>query len=314
VPAADVEQLALFDGGVDMAALRKLRDLVTESSPVNTQKALQCDWRHFREWCLAAGRHSLPASSETVELYAVHCAKELQHRIGTIERHLWAVSRMHKDAGHPTPLRQSVREVMRGLARQRGRQQRSKAAITVPELRKMVATLDGRTYIGARDRALLLVGFSTGVRSAELAALQLSDVQLSNRGAEIRVSRGKADQEGRGRTIGVIRSKGLLDAVGALEHWLSKRGSHPGPLFDVCSVWVWCVVKDAAKAAGLDPKRFGSHSLRAGMITALDEAGVSLPAIMARSGHKSYEMVARYVRRRDAFVTDPLVIRKASAR
>jgi len=178
----------------------------------------------------------------------------------------------------------------------------------------MVATLDGRTFAGARDRAILLVGFSIGVRSAELAALRLEDVRIVKRGAEVRIGRGKSDQEGRGRVIGVMRGKGALDAVGVLESWLRRRGSAPGSLFDISPKWVWCVVKAAAAAAGLDAKRYGSHSLRAGMITALDEAGVSLPSIMARSGHRSFDVVSRYVRRRDAFVADPLAKRTGTHR
>jgi integrase len=313
-PAGDAEQLALFDLGVDMAALRKLRDRLTASSPENTRLALDGDWRHFLEWCVSAGRRPLPATSETVELYAVHCATELQHRTGTIERRLWAIQRVHKGAGHPSPVRDSVREVMSGLARERGRAQRPKAAITVPELRRMVATLDGRTFAGARDRAILLVGFSVGVRSAELAALRLQDVRILKRGAEVQVGRGKNDQEGRGRVIGVMRGSGALGAVGALENWIRRRGAAPGPLFDVSPKWIWCVVKAAAKAAGLDARRYGSHSLRAGMITALDEAGHSLPSIMARSGHRSFDVVSRYVRRRDAFVADPLAKRTGTHR
>lgn len=259
-------------------------------------------------------RKALPASSETVELYAVHCAADLKHRTGTIERRLWSVARVHRDAGLPSPLRESVRAVMGGLARELGREQRGKAAITIAELRKMVATLDPRSFSGARDRALLLVGFSIGVRASELAALDVADVRVLKRGAEVRVGRGKSDQEGRGRVIGIVRSSGSLDAVGAIEGWLRKRGRAPGPLFDISSRWVWVVVKAAAKAAGLDAKRYGSHSLRAGMITALDQAGISLPAIMARSGHRSYDVVSRYVRRRNAFTTDPLARRAGSSR
>jgi integrase len=307
-------QPELVRGEVDLAALRKVRDRLATSSPANTRLALDGDWRHFEAWCSTARRRALPASAETAELYAVHCAEKLGHRTGTIERRLWAVARIHKGAGHPSPLRDRVRAVLSGLARERGREQRAKAAITVAELRKMVATLSGRTFAGARDRALLLVGFSTGLRSAELAALDVSDVRVLKRGAEVRVGRGKSDQEGRGRTIGVVRGSGSLDAVGALECWLRRRGRAPGPLFGVSAKWVWCVVKAGAAAAGLDPRRYGAHSLRAGMITALDEAGVSLPAIMARSGHRSFDVVARYVRRRDAFTADPLARRTGTAR
>jgi integrase len=65
-------------------------------------------------------------------------------------------------------------------------------------------------------------------------------------------------------------------------------------------------VKAAVKAAGLDPARYSGHSLRAGMATAAAENGASDRAIMARTGHKSSEMVTRYVRHGNLFSVDPL--------
>jgi integrase len=305
--------------GLNMAELRLLCDRLTETAPRNTRHALECDWKHFQSWCLAAGKRPLPAAADTVRCYAAHCAAELQHRMSTIERRMWAIARMHKGAGHPSPVNADVRAVLRGLAVERGREQHRKEALTVPELRRMVATLDGRTFAGARDRCILLVGFSTGLRSADLAALELRDVRILRKRAEIHVRRENNDQEGRrGRVIGILRGSGSLDAVAALEQWLRKRrpkyGLGPGLLFHISSRWIWGVVKAAAKAAGLDPSRFGAHSLRAGMITALDAAGVSLPAIMERSGHRSYAIAARYVRHRKAFDLDPLAPKTGTRR
>jgi integrase len=310
-----LEQLSLFPTEVDMGALRKLRDRATLSVPLNTLKGLETDWRMFEEWCESAGRRALPASSETVELFAVHCVSKAGLRVATVTHRLWAIARTHKVAGHASPIRDSVRAVMAGLSREHGSSQRQKSAVTLDELRAMVATLDRFKRGGVRDRALLLVGFSTGLRSADLVALRDEDLRITELAAEVRVRREKTDQAGRGRVLGMVRGPGPLDAVAALENWIRIRGKHEGLLFGVQVKWVWSVVKRTAKAAGLDPAQFGSHSLRAGMITALDDCGVSIPVIMARSGHKSYDMVARYVRRRDALTLDPLnsVARKSGS-
>ena len=56
------------------------------------------------------------------------------------------------------------------------------------------------------------------------------------------------------------------------------------------------VVKAAAKAVGLDPARYGGHSLRAGFATTAAQAGAAERAIMAQTGHKSLPMVRRYIR------------------
>jgi integrase len=64
---------------------------------------------------------------------------------------------------------------------------------------------------------------------------------------------------------------------------------------------VWCVVRRLCEKAGLDPKRFGAHSLRAGMVTQAIRGGASDHAIMAQTGHRSSDMVRRYRRETDLF-------------
>jgi integrase len=66
------------------------------------------------------------------------------------------------------------------------------------------------------------------------------------------------------------------------------------------------LVQAAAKRAGLDWRRYGAHSLRAGCATAAAAAGASDIAIMTRTGHASAAMLRRYVRPSRLFAIDPL--------
>jgi integrase len=50
-----------------------------------------------------------------------------------------------------------------------------------------------------------------------------------------------------------------------------------------------------AAAIGLDPERFAGHSLRAGLATSAAAAGASERAIMTQTGHRSSQMVRRYI-------------------
>ncbi|MBA3534258.1 MAG: tyrosine-type recombinase/integrase [Ardenticatenales bacterium] len=61
------------------------------------------------------------------------------------------------------------------------------------------------------------------------------------------------------------------------------------------------VVKRCAECTGLDPSRFGGHSLRAGLATSAAAVGVSERDIMRQTGHKSEAMVRRYVREGNLF-------------
>ncbi|MBT7082278.1 MAG: tyrosine-type recombinase/integrase, partial [Chloroflexi bacterium] len=47
--------------------------------------------------------------------------------------------------------------------------------------------------------------------------------------------------------------------------------------------------------------RFAGHSLRAGLVTAAARSGKSVDSIQAQTGHKSLDMIMRYIRREGLF-------------
>ena len=59
------------------------------------------------------------------------------------------------------------------------------------------------------------------------------------------------------------------------------------------------LVKQAALDAGLDPEKFSSHSLRAGLATAAGDAGAGLAELMRQTRHKSTEVALGYLRPAD---------------
>ena len=298
------EQLALFPLGIDMTALRRSRELFeARAVPEATRLAYEFDWKDFSGWCLAAGRESMPAVSETVELYLVASAQR-GLAVSTLQRRIWGIARAHKIAHYPTPIGPGVWSMVAAIARQLGREQRRVKALTADQVSRMAATLPTHTAAGLRYRAALLLGFSTGLRCSSLAALLLDDVQVEGRGLMVSVGRSKSDQEGRGHQIGVSSA----EVIAAVDAWVQRRGLTPGRLFRCSVESLRQCVKSGCVRIGLDPSEYSTHSLRAGMITALDAAGVSLPAIMERSGHKSVQVALRYVRHRQAFAHDPLAL------
>jgi integrase len=305
------EQLQLYspaEGGLDMAALkRKVVEMRARRAP-ETQRAYAQDWRDFERWCKCAGRQALPASAETVSLYTVHAVSELGRSVSTQSRRLAAIAGAHRAVGAPNPVTLDVRAVLAGLRRAGAPPPEGKAALTVDQLRACVAAMP-KTDMGARDRAVMLLGFASGMRRSELSALDLADCQIGERGVRLVVRRSKTDQEGDGRELGVFRGKRkATDPVGALQAWLRVRGKQAGPLFysfdghggcnatRMLPMAIYECVRRSVARIGLDPDRYGGHSLRAGMVTAAAEAGVPESMIMQRSGHKTIAMVARYVR------------------
>ena len=101
--------------------------------------------------------------------------------------------------------------------------------------------------------------------------------------------------------------------VRVLQSWMELAGVSAGPLFRSISrhgrvqagrlapIDVARIVKKLAERAGLDPAKYAGHSLRAGHATSAAIAGASERSIMNQTGHRSVQMVRRYIREGSLF-------------
>ena len=138
----------------------------------------------------------------------------------------------------------------------------------------------------ARDRALLLVGFSGGVRRSELVGLDRADIEHVRQGMIVKLRRSKTDQLGQGRKIGVPNGRTRWCPVATLDAWLARSGMEDGPLFRgvdrhehvsdqrLSGEAVAIIVRERLAAAGYNPAGYSGHSLRAGFATSAAQAGV----------------------------------------
>jgi integrase len=238
---------------------------------------------------------------------------DMGYRPSTINRRVSAIARAHRLAGYTTPLAGVARETLAGVRRMLGVAPRQVAPVTVPELRAMI---NGLTHDirGARDQALLLVGFAGALRQSELVGLDVADLVQMDAGTLLTLRRSKTDQEGEGRQVGIpYGSHRETCPVRSLRHWLEVSGISDGPIFRpvdkggsvgasrLSDRSVALVIQRAAKRAGLDPALFSGHSLRAGLATAAAAAGVSEHDIARTTGHRSISVLRRYVRTATAF-------------
>ncbi len=155
--------------------------------------------------------------------------------------------------------------------------------------------------LSTRDRALMLVALVTGMRRSELAALRWADVEPTSEGLLAWVRRSKTDQTGEGRPVAVPRGRGLACPVRALRDLRNCReidgeAGFDARVFECSGRTIARVIKRVAELAGEDPRQFGTHSARAGMLTAASEAGVDLAAVMRQSGHASTSVALGYIR------------------
>jgi site-specific recombinase XerD len=286
---------------------------VAMATSKNTLRAYRNDWADFSRWCEEHRLRAYPADPATVGLYIAALAET--HKVSTITRRLAAISKQHRDHGKYSPcsMRYSqICEVLRGIRREKGVRTEAKVALSTDQLREMVSALP-QSPRGQRDRALLLVGFAGGFRRSELAALDLASITDTADGLRVLIRRSKTDQEGEGRTIGIpYGSDPRTCPVRAYRAWIRASGINTGPVFRhfhnqkmgdraISPQTVAIVVKRAAERAGIDSAELAGHSLRSGLATTAARNGASERAIMRQTGHKSVQMVRRYIREGELF-------------
>jgi integrase len=240
----------------------------------------------------------------------------------SVQRRIAAIAHRHKRAGLKIPDRSQATEAIRGARRLFVYPSKAKDPLLVEELKKISILLEkDNTVRSMRDRASIVLGFISGCRRSEVAALSLNDVTFTTRGLEMVVRKSKRDQLGQGRLISIpLARTPQVCAVRALKAWLRIRGSGPGAIFPrlvrgglpatefrhIEGTVIHNALQAAAKRIGLDHNRLGAHSLRSGMATAALETGATERAVMIRGGWRDHKMMERYHRPAGASTLDPL--------
>lgn len=300
-----------------------------------TIRAYRGAWSAYAAWCRGLGREPLSGDPEVISWWATKLADGTrnldgalirgQASVSTIRVALAAIAAAHRLAGVPLDTRDArLTMVLQGVTRTKGTRPRRRAApATALALRLMVDAQPSEVSSGARNRALLLLGYGAALRRSELVALNIGDLEfVQGRGVRVLIRRSKTDQAGEGHEIGVWTGDDpAFCPVLALERWLSHRLAAEDarfgtdatrrdlPLFTAISKAqrvlgrrlsdqsVNLVLKQAASNAGLsDPGRFSGHSLRAGLATQAGEDGADLAAIMRQTRHRSTNAALAYIR------------------
>lgn len=266
----------------------------------NTRRAYRQDLADFCRW-----GGSVPCLPETLAAFIADRAAVLSPH--TITRRVVGISKAHTSKGLSDPAKNDlVRAVLRGVRRSHGKPQRQAAPLLKQDLLALLPLMHG--IKGVRDRALILMGFAAALRRSELVALDVADLQFVREGLVVLVRRSKTDQDGEGRKIAVPWGRTSACPVKAVQHWLEHAQITAGPIFRSVSKGggvnterltaqsVALIVKAYAQAAGLPASEFSGHSLRSGLVTSAAMAGVAAHRIMAQTGHRSLEMLNRYIR------------------
>ena len=296
------------------AEVQKARDYAREQHAPATRRAYGSDFKIFIKWCQMRELSAIPADPEVV---AVFLSSQAQAGVkpATLGRRLAAIRYAHLRAELEPPTgAEVVKATMKGIRRKVGAAPERKAPLTAEKFKLVLEAVPTDTLRGARDRALMLLGFSGALRRSELASLRLEDVQEVEQGLDVQIRRSKTDQEGLGQSVAIPKAHNpWCCPLQALREWRELAGIKEGALFRrlgkggrvfeqaISAHSIAQMVKRYAKEAGLEAADISAHSLRAGWITSAAEGGASVFKLREVSRHKSLEVLADYVRRADRF-------------
>ena len=292
------------------------------SKSINTVRAYKSDFRDFELFCTQNGFKSLPTDPRIVSLYLTHMSTK-DVKMSTLKRRLVSIGVIHKIRGHYLDTKHpSIIENIMGIKRRKGSIQKGKKPILINNLKQLIDTIDhynNDEIKKLRDRSIILIGFAGGFRRNEIVSLDYEDLDFVSEGLKINIRKSKTDQFGEGLVKALPYFNNLQYCpVLSLKKWVEVSNIKSGPLFRrfskgskltenrLTDQTVALLIKQYLKLAGIDGKNYSGHSLRSGFATSAAESGAEERSIMAMTGHKSTEMVRRYIKEANLFKNNAL--------
>ena len=292
------------------------------SKAKNTVRAYKSDFKDFSLFCVQNDFKNLPSDPKIVSLYLTHLSTK-DIKISTIKRRLVSIGVIHKMKGHYLDIKHPlIIENLMGIKRRKGTVQKGKKPLLIRDLKTIIDIINQQKIEDIkklRDKTIILIGFSGGFRRNEIVSLDVDDLEFVYEGVKITVKKSKTDQFGEGfiKALPYFENE-LYCPVISLKRWLNISKITKGSIFRrftkgsnlsnnrLTDQTVALLIKEYLKLTGMDSSNYSGHSLRSGFATSAAESGVEERSIMAMTGHKSTEMVRRYIKETNLFKNNPL--------
>ncbi len=200
--------------------------------------------------------------------------------------------------------------------------QKGKKPILINDLKSIIDAINKQKIDElkkARDKTIILIGFGGGFRRTELISIDHEDLEFVPEGLKITLKKSKTDQYGEGMLKGLpYFSNENYCPVMNLKEWLDLSNINSGPIFRRFSKGsnitnnrltdqsVVLLIKKYLNLAGIENSNYSGHSLRSGFATVAAESGADERSIMAMTGHKTTQMVRRYIKEANIFKNNAL--------
>ena len=292
------------------------------SKAINTIRAYKSDFKDFGAFCIKHSFKTLPTEPKIVALYLTYLSSK-DAKMSTLRRRLVSIGMIHKLKGHYLDTKHPVIiENLMGIKRTKGSIQRGKKPILINQLKAIINVINQEKIEEIkkiRDKTIILVGFGGGFRRTELISIDHEDIEFVPEGVKITLRRSKTDQFGEGMTKGLpYFVNETYCPASHLKKWIKISNIKNGPIFrrfaKGCSLTshrltdqsVALLIKRYLELAGIENKNYSGHSLRSGFATASAESGADERSIMAMTGHKTTQMVRRYIKEANIFKNNAL--------
>jgi site-specific recombinase XerD len=290
---------ARFYAPADPLVAAFVDDLLAKNRSPRTLEAYARDLEHFGAY-LTTGAIDPPgdepaiyprlrdASASDIRRYVLHLMQVRRYKVVAVRRNLSALRTFY------TYLRREhVRDDQPALDVELPKpEQRKPKVLRLTEVATMIATRVERPnapHLAARDRAIVELLYGSGLRRAELAGLDLDDVDL---GEKVAMVTGKGNKR---RMVPLTQA-----AADAMRSYLHQRPASPDRAFFLSSRHarlglrqVWQIVKDHAHKSGID--RATTHSMRHSFATHFIEGGGDVSTLQKLLGHASIQTTQVYL-------------------
>ena len=290
----------------------------------NTIRAYKSDFRDFGGFCAKNGLKSLPADPKIVSLYMTYLSTK-DAKMSTLRRRLVSIGVIHRLKGHYLDMKHPIIiENLMGIKRKKGSYQKGKKPILINHLKLIIDEIDKDTSDETgirklRDKTIILLGFAGGFRRIELISIDYEDLEFVAEGVKIFIRKSKTDQFGEGMIKGLpYFTNQQYCPVWHLKKWLEISEIKSGPIFRrffkglnlgknrLTDQSVALFLKKYLSNAGIENQNYSGHSLRSGFATVSAESGADERSIMAMTGHKTTQMVRRYIKEANLFKNNAL--------
>lgn len=306
---------------------------VLRPESAGTKAAYFQRWKHWCLFCEAVGMDPLPIEARQLigylnmisETHAPNTVRLALSALASLDQ----VARLTPTNPDPPSLAKSVlvQRWLEGWSRDHPRAPLKRAAVVRPtELRAIIdkarniehrQSKAGHLPRYARDRAMLLIGYTTGLRISNIVLLDMRDIEVTPRGLAITRRKAKNDPFGEGKVITVHpQSNVLVCPVDAWNAWLALRGTMEGPAF--CPIDRQGTVQhevrltkrsaqrtivERAERAGV--KLMTAHSLRRSMATVAFEKGKDLNSVRKQGDWGSFDSLSPYIEDAEMWQNNP---------